>query len=1379
MKLLYRLFLFLVIWPMLLCPLPGPAQDYLPDVRHWGIEEGLSHRNVQCIHQDRRGFIWSGTKFGLNRFDGQHFEWYTKKDHGLQSNETNHILEDADGKLWLIYTGLFYRKHIQQIDIFDPVTERAVPVEQYFGKTMPWQVKDIRYFNQGPEGRLHFLTTDNRLFTYGPDGFHHVFLSLGPVEIIQSIDEGPNGWLWISYQTTETDNPRGEMVLQAFDQQGRIRREVRHEGYNGMTVYDLRADGSCRYLVKYMADTGGRNSFFQITPAGHNQPDDYIRRSVGQLKGFDPDQSSISHFDMLGDLLLIQGRRQPLRIVHLQEQTEIALPEDIPYVTDLLISREGYYWVASQFGIHRLTFERNYFRQLLQFPPDRAAPIRDIIADKRGRIWITQEDYTNLWHYDPGTADLQRVNDSESRQNRLPFPTYVIALHQGRNGDICYLSGGDLICFSPLDYSYTSSRVYEDRTDWTFTWSFYEDAEGQIWMGTGEGRIGFLDGRSFHWLPRLPDNQLFYNGVYQFMEDGEGRVWLATDNGLYTFDPSARRILEHYWSGGTGKYYLPYDKVYHIHQDEDGSFWLGTNGTGLVHWNRGEPFSDGQLFRQFTREDGLSNNTIYAVYGDRHGQLWMSSDFGLIRFDKEKLQSTTFLEQDGITHNEFNRISHYQTEDGTLYFGGMNGLTVFHPDDFADRPGLNEAPLVITGYQQYDENGNLLPNRQREIIESHRITLRPSDRFFRLQFELLTFEDTEQNSYAYMIEGVDQNWHSLQENSIRFSRLPYGNHRLRIRGQAANGRWSHHELLIDVYVVKPFYLRPGVLAASFLLLGLLIYGLYLWRVRSLKARQAELQAIVRERTRRITEDKATIEQQNETLARQARELKSLERLKSRFFANVSHELRTPLTLMLGPVSSLLKRHRGPGDERRMLEFIERNGRQLMKLINEILDLSKLENDKMEVREEPTHLFSFIQDRMAQFYSFAASEGLELGLDFRADRELTLLLDPDKVEKILFNFLSNGIKYTRAPGEVNVIVEQFDDQIQIRVSDTGAGIHTDDLPHIFDRFYQAKHGTAKVQGGTGIGLSLVREMAGLLGGEVGVESRQGAGSSFHFRFPLRKTEVVPESKAMPARPEKATAGKIDSAATLLVVEDNPELQQYLQLILSEYRILCADNGRRALDILQAPECPAVDLIISDLMMPELDGFGLLQAIKSDDRFRHLPFIMLTAKVNEASKLKALRIGVDDYVTKPFSEEELKVRLRNMLRNHRSRQQALAAEPPAGDSPAVVSQADLQWLQEVEDLVRRHLADDRLTTNFMAVEQNISVRQFHRRIKQLTGLTPNQYLQEIRLDRARSLLSEHRYNTIKEVAWAVGFRDAKYFSRLFRKQFGQSPSAFMES
>ncbi len=558
--------------------------------------------------------------------------------------------------------------------------------------------------------------------------------------------------------------------------------------------------------------------------------------------------------------------------------------------------------------------------------------------------------------------------------------------------------------------------------------------------------------------------------------------------------------------------------------------------------------------------------------------------------------------------------------------------------------------------------------------------------------------------------------------------------------------------------------------------------------------------------------------QKNTVEAQAKELRQLDKMKSRFFANVSHELRTPLTLILGPISSALKSGDLTNRNFTLLKKAQQSGQDLLKLIGSILDLSKMESGKLELNEEPELLFNLTRRIISAFESHAQREGIRFGFNYQAEKSLQLLMDKEKLETILNNLLSNAIKFTPKGGEITVNIQDLGNTIQIEVKDTGRGIHPDDLPNVFNRFYQSAQPNAPTEGGTGIGLALSQELVQLMNGKIRVESELGEGSRFIVEFPLKEILGMVDSQTVDGG--RLTVDGLDNGnyppneifntvkksqenntshshpLTVLIVEDNHSLREYIQTILEpHYQVLTAENGAVALEILSEPQTskdsPSVEpstvhrppsIVISDIMMPVMDGYQLLSHLKSSDDFRSIPVIMLTARAEIQDKLKALRIGVDDYLLKPFEEEELLVRIENLLENRANRDAFLMeneSTPDPENRQEKISEENQNWLKELETFLMTQIGNSNYSLSEMSTRFAMSESTFTRQLKRLTGLTPIRYFQELRLNEARRILENREFRTITNVAYKIGFKDANAFSRAFKKRFGKSPSDFINN
>ncbi len=1411
----YFLFLFFLGHSLYL-----PAQEYIVSHQSYGVEDGLPHREINAIHQDKNGFIWVGTPQGISRFDGYQFQtFYSRTDSFIHDNIWR-ILEDADGWFWLLPIPPY-----EDFDIWHPASRIKTTFKTKFGKEQPIPRDHPSSWVTSLNDQTLLAKLDSQsIFSYHPERGIQIIdlkgISLFQIEVEFGFGKSviaADNTIWISSNLDE--------ILE-IDWEGRPIQNFKH-------IYPTITDRTFHNLSTpfiYMEWVGGKkakNTVFQIDREGNrlNLGKEYWHPSI--LPG--ADIPFIGEDILYDDHSFYQMDGTPIYSFDEKKPNEAT-----NNFRSFIFTKSGSMWTGTDFGLQRISIRKNPFKKYLVSDNDHFNPIRGIFADN-------QQILLNVEH-----LGLAIINNSENAITQKDYSVFGFG-----NYAVQPLKDGH---FAFSQYKNLGLLNEEGEANFSiigeFCWAISQLSENILLIGTPNGLL------IYNLLKKESTPFEKYNGfdnlrdahITHISESKNGFYWLCTSNGFYQAHEE-KGILAQYSKNGESQFQIPHDVIYHYCEETPDTLWLATGGGGLLRLTNS---SNQQLTidYQFTTHDGLSSDVIYAIYPDDFGNLWLSSDQGIMCFNKKTEEVQTFLTADGLPNNEFNRLAHFQSKDGALYFGTINGAVSFHPKDLAFSQTSADTPLRITAYNQFDGKENRMVERTANLLRDKHIVLYPDDRFFRLELALLNFHEVSKNRYAYRFKGISDEWEYTSERALRFGRLPYGKYELQIKGQDARGHWSAGELNIPVTVLRPFYLQTWFIVLAIALVLAVTFLFFKIRTRQLKDRQRELEKMVVERTQKIQKDKAVIE-------KQAEELQSLEKLKSRFFANVSHELRTPLSLMIGPLDSILKKESDrPEKERKLLEFVRNNSQHLLKLVNEILDLSKLETGRLEVKEKAVNFHKFLQPLVSQFSSFGDSESVKMIFDYQANPNLNILLDTNKFEKIVHNFLSNAIKFSPVGESVILKVEEESDSIQVSVTDRGPGIHPDDLPHIFDRFYQSKQPDSPTQGGTGIGLSLAAELAELLDGKIWVENdpdsyREGKGSTFFFRFPKRTAgDIHPPtplkggqapaiiltgkqegdervsfdkennqySQPTPLQKERTTSplegGKMSEKPTILIVEDNPELRSYMQLLLEdEYEIITAENGKVGWEILAPSQPPppaggkelapsplgraGVGLIISDLMMPVMDGFQLLEKIKGHETLRHLPVIMLTARADVRVKLRALRIGVDDYLTKPFVEEELQVRIKNLLRNYMERVKALAEEglppppskggggntsPPAGGGGregANMALVDSEWLEQIEQVFSKKLADKQFNMDWAASEMHLSTRQFTRRLKQLTGLTPNLYLREMRLQTARDILQEGKYNSVKEAGYAVGFTTTKYFSSLFQNRFGVLPSEYLQN
>ncbi|MEM6379366.1 MAG: ATP-binding protein, partial [Bacteroidota bacterium] len=586
----------------------------------------------------------------------------------------------------------------------------------------------------------------------------------------------------------------------------------------------------------------------------------------------------------------------------------------------------------------------------------------------------------------------------------------------------------------------------------------------------------------------------------------------------------------------------------------------------------------------------------------------------------------------------------------------------------------------------------------------------------------------------------------------------------------------------------PIYLQWWFLLSLLIASGVGVYLFYQYRTRNLLEQKTLLEKEVRQRTRQLEADKVIIEQQ-------AEELKQLDETKSRFFANVSHELRTPIQLIQGPIQSVLKDNQFDSRTTTLLQKAKHNSNSLLRLVNEILDLTKLEANKLVLSEEAVVLYALLRRITSNFQSIADAKSIHFNFVYQPKETLQIDLDVDKFEKIINNLLTNAFKFTPKGGRVIIQIidstNKADNFLELQIKDNGRGIPPEDVPHVFDRFYQSA-ANKKAEGGLGIGLALSMEFVKLMHGRMWVESsttEPHRGSTFYFQFPKKEVlNMVVDTRPSSTEEEQIAGAALSvdngearyhlEAATILLVEDNYDMQDYIQLLLAPYyKVIAVGNGQEALEQLALT---TVHLMISDVMMPVMDGFEFLTQVKHKEQWRLIPFIMLTARADMQDKMKALRIGVDDYLLKPFKEEELLVRIENLLNNAKERKafgEVVERNERTDVETTNLSTKDNEWLEKVENLVLKHLTDSRFSVDYLADLLDINRKTLYQKTKILIGLTPNQYIRTIRLQYAKERLEQGKYTSVKAVAQDAGFRSPDYFSKLFIKEFGKNPLEYL--
>jgi signal transduction histidine kinase/ligand-binding sensor domain-containing protein/DNA-binding NarL/FixJ family response regulator len=1108
------------------------------------------------------------------------------------------------------------------------------------------------------------------------------------------------------------------------------------------------------------------------------------------------------------------------------------------------ISRTGILWIgAEKLGIYKADLYAKKFHTIDEVPRNNIRLVDKetyaIHEDARGNLYVGTKSGLNMIN-----LTQQTVMDFNNRQeilNNLSWE-YAYRLPAELIGTIAETADQKLWMGS-FDYKVS---LYDPLTG-RFLNFHHNEADERSFLGwslrsicvTHDDRTYF--GGTSHGLRRLNDDGKTFS-YYPVVNTGDptgtndswitiiregkdGFLWLGTlKGGLNRMDPATGEFT-HFTNDLSNPNSISNNMVKCILEPEihgEDILWIGTNG-GLNRFDK----KSGN-FKLYSVEDGLPGNTIHGILEDKLGRLWMSSNQGLIRFDPltEKIQVYTV--EDGLQGNEFNEGAYFKNRDGILYFGGTNGLNYFNPDEIRDNP--HDARAVITSFKLYNRlvmAGDTIDNRvilDKSILHTDELFLTHKHKVISFEFTSLHFIAPSKIKYQYMLEGFDEDWNEVPSNQrfANYTNIPSGDYTFRVLSTNSDGIPSAEPATLVIHVKPPFWETLLFQLLIALLIAALFFATMSIRTRVLKHQKKMLTLEVEERTweiktaNKLLQDKQdeivsqrdNLSEQNKLLEEQKIEIQEMaeklhesDEAKLRFFTNISHEFRTPLTLIMGPTENLLKKKDFSNSEsvKEDLSLIYRNEKRLFRLINQLLEIRRVETGTLKLSVKKNDIVGFLQE----IHSLVTPLAEKNNIDFRFITDLERLhlhFDADKIEKILYNLISNAMKYAPEGGEIvlSLATEKGTDEpemLKISVADNGPGIPAEHLPHIFNRFYQVSSHSKPGNLGSGIGLSLSKELVEKHYGKISVESEIGSGSIFHVYIPVSSDVYMKEEhqsdpdsaisldfmKSMleaieePVRVDPVPSEPEEDQFRVLVVEDNLDMQDFLNRELSaHYCVMVAGNGRQAL--VQAREHPP-DLIISDIMMPEMDGLKLCKKLKSDEFTSHIPVFLLTAKSETEHQVSGLEMGADDYIVKPFSIEVLMLKIRNLLENRKQAAEKFSQDANYIPQNIKISEIDQGFLEKFVRLVEENIDNPELSGDWLAYELGMSKGNLYKKLKSLTGLTVNVYIRTIRLKIAARILKQGRYN-ISEVAYSVGFDNPKYFSTCFSDLFSMSPKEYMK-
>jgi ligand-binding sensor domain-containing protein/signal transduction histidine kinase/AraC-like DNA-binding protein len=1335
------------------------SQESVSFFDHFSVKEGLSQNSIMAIHKDTEGFMWFGTKDGLNKFDGYQFTTYRHNlydDNSLSGNFVKTITEDRDGILWIgTDNGLCsFDKSTQKFTVYRHDSNLAYSISHNNVLSIVCRQNGDLWI--GTEHGLNLLKKGTKVFKryFKNETASNTLKD----DHINTIFEDDQNTLWIGtrnkglHKLINPNQPAFKIVE-----------------YANKTISTLSKDVKSILKVNKSLWVGTANGVYSLNNNGTLSEYPKINQMLSSniVRTIIADEKQNLWIGTYNGLNYLDLKTQKVTIFKNEPTDEGSLSHNS--IRSLYIDQSNILWVGTFFGgLNILRTNAIQFRYFKSNPLINNTLSYDVISemteDQNGNIWIATEG-GGLNFYSYQKKSFEHINRFGGKNINDKTIKSVLLDSKGNLWLGTHLNGLLKLDFRKNKlFNYILNEEESLSTGQKSITELHEDEHGIIWVGTNKGLFTFNPSTLKKEKIGLTVNDPIISSIYQ---DLNKNLWLGTKkNGLITYNNS---IKQHYVTNKNNKSSIGSNAINCIFEDSKKRLWIGTDGGGLNRFK-----SENQSFIRYTVKDGLVNNIVHGIEEDNDEKLWVSTSGGLSKFNPNSGYFRNYNSTDEIPISDFNEDAVLKHSSGQLFFGGFNGLLSFWPKQMMDSPITPQ--VMFTGLKLF--NKDVIPNDETGLLtasinNTQQIKFTHKQNIFTIDFIGLNYEQFGQNQYAYILEGLESDWNYVgDKTSATYTNLSPGDYIFKVKAGNTDGVWGQDVLSINITKLPPFWKTSwAYLIYSFVavLLFFLIRKYFLIKLNL--ENRLKLQRLEKE------------------------QIENLTKLKLKFFTNISHDFRTPLTLIHGPLQEL-KSKMGTSEMNGHINLISKNVNLMLRLINQLMDFRKLNSGNLSLNVQFEPLVPFIREVALSFKEHSKKSAINFTVNTQLGND-NFWFDKDKIEKILYNLLSNAFKHTPKHGNVAISVSTTgnDDNktIQIKVNNTGHGIEKEDIDKIFNRFYQSKNEKEYSTMGTGIGLSFVQDMVKLHKGEITLKSELDKYTEFTISIPgydaytneekiyvndialskQRSTDLIVDDLLNKKKEKSFKRKEASKKGTVLIVEDNIDLRNFLIHTFSPlYNVISAENGKKAIEI-ALKKLP--DLILSDIMMPICSGTEMCRTLKEDIKTKHIPIILLTARTANSIELDSYDCGADDFVSKPFDIEVLKAKASSLMTTKANIIDFARHKVLLNQDEISKNSADEEFFIKLSEYIKENIENPKLNVKQASEDLGLSRVHLYRKVRSITGKSPVEFIRDFKLSVAAELLEKDYYN-INEICYKTGFQDISYFRKCFKKKYNVSASAY---